>query len=304
MTRSAFWERIAALLLYFGFVPVLLFGRRKTPAEYREVHRKQALILFTFLGAIFLLLLLLVTLLSYGMVYHRNLVERWPTEVWLLSLIRKLLIVWVVFWGYAVFRAIQGISVPVPYMTFFTRRRLLQYTGLAVLCFAWLVFLIAAPIVIVADALVTSDVEHGSVFMVYEDQDRFPRPLFSLAMLPIARASIKRYGPNSAVLLRISPEAIQAAVKRGIVVVIASHGTSKGLLLEKGYFTPADIPPLGEEARLKYVYLAGCDSGVQKEAWEKALRPATVKTYDRLTPVIEHLWWFWNEGPRIVRELP
>lgn len=304
MTRAAFWERAAALAHYVGILPFIFIFRRKTRTEYFEVHRKQALILFAFLGFIFLTLLLLVVALSYGMVYYRHLVESGPTEVWLLSFIRKLLIVWFVFWLYAVFRAIRGTALPVPYMTFFTKRRFLQLSGMIFLCTAWLIILILAPIMVIADVLVTSDVEEGSVFIVYEDQNRFPRSLFSLAMLPIARASINRYGHNSAVLLPISPEAIQTAVEKGIVVIIASHGTANGLLLEDGYFTPTDIPSLGENPRLKYVYLAGCDGGAQREAWERALSPAAVKTYDRLTPVIEHLWWFWTEGPRVVREIP
>ncbi|MCK5861513.1 MAG: hypothetical protein KAH38_03445 [Candidatus Hydrogenedentes bacterium] len=297
-------ERIIALLLYVGFIPALIFTRSKTTSGYLQTHRNQALTLFSFLGVIALLLLLLVLALSYAMVYYRGLVESGPTEVWLLSFIRKLLIVWVVFWGYAVFRALRGAAVFVPYLSFFAKRRFLHKAGFGVLCIAWAIFLIITPIVIMADSLVTSDTEKGRVFMVYEDQHRFPRPLFSLAALPMARAAVSRYGSGSMVLLSISPDAIQAAVKKGMVVIIASHGTAAGLLLEDGYFTPSDIPHLDEDSRLKFVYFAGCDSGSQREAWTRALAPATVKTYDRLTPVIEHLWWFWVEGPKVIRELP
>jgi hypothetical protein len=296
-------DRLFALLLYIGFLPLLVFRRKKPLSSYLEIHRNQALVLFVFLALILLILFLLVSLLSYGMVYHRDIVESGPTEVWLLSFIRKLLIVWVVFWGYAVFRALRGSAVPVPYMSFFTRRRFLQRAGLAVVGFGWVALLVLIPITVFADSLVTGDVENGSVFMVYEDQNRFPRALFSLAMLPIAREAINRYGAGSVVLLPISSESIQAAVQHGVVVIIASHGTAKGLLLEKGYFTPADILPRKDETRLKFVYFAGCDSGTQRPAWEKALTPADVFLYDRLTPVIEHLWWFWTQGPRIVREV-
>ena len=31
--------------------------------------------------------------------------------------------------------------------------------------------------------------------------------------------------------------------------------------------------------------------------------PAEVKTYNRLTAVVEHLWWIWREGPRRIRAL-
>lgn len=303
MQPPGLWERIYALLLYAGCVPVLLFYRKKTPSSYLEIHRSQALVLLAFLVLILVTLIFLAGLLSYGMVYYRDVVESGPTEVWLLSFIRKLLIVWVVFWGYAVFRAVRGSAIPVPYMSFVVKRRFLQRAGLIAACVIWLVLVVLIPAMIFADSLVTGEVEKGSVFMVYEDQNRFPRALFSLAMLPVAWEAINRYGQESVVLLRISPESIQTAVQHGVVVIIASHGTSKGLLLEKGYFTPADILPRTDAARLKFVYFAGCDSGAQRDAWEKALYPAEVFLYDRLTPVIEHLWWLWTQGPRIVREV-
>lgn len=300
MRCSAFQERAAALLLYLGFLPILFVHRSKEPSTYLAVHRNQALTLYAFLGVVFLLLLLLVGALSYGMVYHRDLVESGPTEVWLLSFIRKLLIVWLVFWAYSVFRALRGSAVPVPYLAVLSSRRYLHRVGMAALTAIFTVLFTIVPLLVVADAQVTDAVEGGSVFMVYEDQGRFPRCLFSLAVFPMARASIKHYGPGSIVLLPISPESIQAAIQHGVVVIIASHGTSNGLLLEKGYFTPSDLLPRENSDRLKYVYFAGCDSGTQRSAWEEALRPAQVHTYDRLTPVLEHLWWFWTKGPSVV----
>jgi hypothetical protein len=280
--------------------PSFFFIAAKDISPYLAIHRNQALTLFAFLGVVFLLLLMLVGGLSYGMVYHRNLVESGPTEVWLLSFIRKLLIVWLVFWAYSVFRALRGSPVPVPYLSVLSSRRYLHRTGMATLIAIFMALSAIVPLLIVADAQVSDVVEEGSVFMVYEDQGRFPRCLFSLAVFPIARASIKHYGPGSMVLLPISPDSIRAAINHGVVVIIASHGTSNGLLLEGGYFTPSDLLPRENSDRLKYVYFAGCDSGTQRSAWEEALRPAQVHTYDRLTPVLEHLWWFWTKGPSVV----
>ncbi|MCK5862551.1 MAG: hypothetical protein KAH38_08705, partial [Candidatus Hydrogenedentes bacterium] len=76
----SFGDRIIALLLYMGFIPALIFTRRKTVSGYLQTHRNQALTLFSFLGVIALLLLLLVLALSYAMVYYRGLVESGPTE--------------------------------------------------------------------------------------------------------------------------------------------------------------------------------------------------------------------------------
>ncbi|HDP34683.1 MAG TPA: hypothetical protein ENN29_06180 [Candidatus Hydrogenedentes bacterium] len=303
MIRPGFGERVAALCCYAGLLPNPLLWRNRDVSQFSLVHRNQALTLYAFLGLILAVFILLLLALSYGMVYHRDLVEPLPTEVWLLSFGRKLLIVWIVFWGYAALKAALGSSRPVPYIAWMTQRKFLHRLGRGFLCFAWLVLFVAISLTALAELKVTDEIARGKVFMVYEDLNRFPRFLFSLAMYRMACAGVARYGPGSAVLLPIDADTIQTAVRQGVVVIIASHGTANGLLLRDGYFTPSDIPAPGENPSLRFVYLAGCDSGAHRAAWEKAFHPATVKTYDRLTPVVEHLWWFWTQGPRIIREV-
>ena len=303
MLQPSCWERVVALLFYVGFLPIFGVYRPQRASTFIQVHRNQALILFAFLGVVFLLLISFVGLLSYGMVYYRDAVDSGRMEVWMLSFLRKLLIVWLVFGVYAVFRAFRGSSSPVPYMSVLTKNKHCQRLGTGVLFVLWILLLTIVPLIFIADCMVTGDVEEGSVFMVYEDQGRFPRALFSLVMLPITRESLKQYGAGSVVLLPISPEAIQTALQKGIIVILASHGTANGILLRDGYFTPADILPREDKTRLKFVYFAGCDGGAQRKAWEKALSPAEIYTYDRLTPVIEHLWWLWTQGPKVVREV-
>ncbi len=294
-------ERTLALLCYLGVVPAALYCKKKHPSDYCTLHAKQALVLFGFLAIIVVLLAVLVLLLSYGMVHHRQLVERWPSEVWLLSLGRKLLIVWAVFWGYAVVRAVRGSAVPVPYLSRALRSRWLPNTGAIFVVSLVVIAVVMCPIVVRAHTLTTEREEAGKVFVVYDDLGRFPRFLFSFAVYPITRSAVARHGHDSVVMAPMTRTAIKTALTQGTFVIIASHGTAQGLLLEEGYFTPDDVPPLHDHTPLQFVYLAGCDSGAQRQAWETALYPATVKTYDRLTPVIEHLWWFWIEGPKHVR---
>ncbi len=303
MTRPAWSERIRALLWYVGCAPAALVWKRGKHADYAAVHRAQALALFAFLGAIIALVLALVLALSHGMVHHRDLVERWPSEAWLLSLGRKLLIVWAVFWGYAVLRAMRGVAVPVPYMSWTVRRRWPTALGAVVLAVLLLAVLVIVPLVLVAESLVTDAPDQGRVFLIYDHLDRFPRFIFSAAALPIVRTGVARYGPGSVVMLPISRSAIETALTQGDFVIIASHGVADGLILDDGYYRPEDVPALDADGPLQFVYLAGCDSGAQQRAWEAALHPATVKSYDRLTPVIEHLWWFWARGPTQVRAL-
>ena len=89
----------------------------------------------------------------------------------------------------------------------------------------------------------------------------------------------------------------------GGLVVVATHGKADGLLCDGKFVTPEDVSamPAGED--LAFVYLTGCDSGTQEQAWTGAFAPAKVVTYPRLTAIVEHAWWMWFEGPKIVRAL-
>ncbi len=296
--------RLLAAGFYLGAAPLGLWAPACRRNTFLVAHRNQALALFALLGTVLLTALVLVALLSLGMVYHRALVERWPAEAWLISLCRKLLIVWAVFWAYGVVRAIRGRVEPVPFLFRLNNHRGVRLTG-AVAVFMGLFFIMIFSVTLhVADNLVIDNGAQGRVYMVYDNPQRMPKAFFSFAMLPITREAHRKWGPGSVKLLPMTRDDILHALSEGAFVFIASHGTEQGLLLESGYFKPEDIPDLQENNTLAFVYLAGCDSGAQGEAWENALFPAQVKTYDRMTPVIEHLWWSWVRGPKIVRQLP
>jgi hypothetical protein len=54
---------------------------------------------------------------------------------------------------------------------------------------------------------------------------------------------------------------------------------------------------------LRYVYNSGCDCGVKSAEWEKALAPAEVQTFGRLSAVAEHIRWLWTDGPKRIKEV-
>ena len=145
--------------------------------------------------------------------------------------------------------------------------------------------------------------ESGAVYMVYEDNGIFPRWLFALAFYPMARAAESTYGKDSAVLIKISRATVAKALAEGHVVFVGSHGTRKGLMLHNDWLLPKDIAALPKNPSLKFVYLTGCDSGDQREAWTSAFAPADVVTYDRLSASLEHAWWLWFSGPEKVRAM-
>ena len=295
--------RFLAFGLYFGLAPLACLPPRSEPPDFSITHRRQAFTLWAVLGFICAVFLVLVFCLSVLMVHDRSWAESRAAEVWILSFGRKCLLAWGVFWLYALWRCLRGSAVPVPFLATLSRSRFLHAAGLAFSTLCCCIAVVLVPLTFHANRLVTQEPAHGKVFMLYDDLGKFPRSLFSLAMYRLSLASVRIWGPESAVLLPLGADTIDLALKQGIFVFIGSHGTARGLLLNGRYYRPEDVP--GREAGKgpKYVYLASCDSGAQRTAWEAAFRPATVKTYDRLTPTLEHLWWLWSEGPEILRGL-
>jgi len=113
----------------------------------------------------------------------------------------------------------------------------------------------------------------------------------------MAVASHRCFGPGQVVVEKLNRDAIVRAVESGAVVFIGSHGTARGLMVPEGYFEAHEVQTLDISPALRFVYLTGCD---QKATWVDAFAPAEVVTYDRLTAVVEHLWWMWLEGPGVV----
>ena len=277
---------------YLGLLPLPFFTPREDGPAYVRHHYRQAAVLF---GTLLVLLGLLATallILSYLLVYHREFYESTRIEVHVFGIIRKLFLAWSVFWAFAL-GMVHRLA---------ARDRAVQSAGLG-LAALYLFFLALIPFAVHASQLVPSERESGAVYMVYEDNGIFPRWLFALAFYPMARAAESTYGKDSAVLIKISRATVAKALAEGHVVFVGSHGTRKGLMLHNDWLLPKDIAALPKNPSLKFVYLTGCDSGDQREAWTSAFAPADVVTYDRLSASLEHAWWLWFSGPEKVRAM-
>ncbi len=296
--------RFLAFCLYVGFAPVAWCNSGTRGSAFWRTHAKQALTLWAFHALAGLFLLLSVLALSVLMVYHREWLDSRIVEVWILSIGRKYILVWGVFWLYGLWRCLRGSVIALPFLGHASRCRVFRWVGMVSVSMFFFAGLLAALLMIQGERMTTQDVSRGKAFLLYDDLGIFPRPLFSLAMYRLSRESVRRWGPDSAVLLPLTRESVNLAATKGMFVFVGSHGTASGLLLEGKYYRPEDVPRPMEGTELMYVYLASCDSGAQREAWEKAFAPAIVKTYDRLTPTLEHLWWLWTEGPALLRDLP
>jgi len=301
MNSSTPWQEIGrAAACYLGLLPLvnLVCGRNSL---FLSHHYRQAAILFGVLLGLIAILAGTLLILSYLLVYHRDFYEGTRLEVHSLGIVRKLFLAWAVFWTFGLGMALFGAARPLPLVHRLARRDRAVRAARIGLGAVYLLILALVPIVIHASSLVPKSRESGAVYMVYEDNRIFPRWLFALAFYPMARAAESTYGPGSAVLLKISRENVAKALAGGRVVFVGSHGTTRGLMLHNDWLLPRDLAALTKNDALKFVYLTGCDSGDQRDAWVDALAPADVVTYDRLSASLEHAWWLWFRGPEKVR---
>lgn len=105
-------------------------------------------------------------------------------------------------------------------------------------------------------------------------------------------------------LVPLTKDTLNYALSNGRLVYIASHG-AKGCVQIQGdeLLWPQDIEGTQISSSLQYVYLSGCDTGLLHDEWEVAFKPAYVKTFDRLSTTIEHIYWLIIEGPKVVNSL-
>ena len=301
--RPSWKTRGLALTFYTGAAPLFYFSSSRKRDAFLKHHYSQAAAIFLLLLIIVILLASVVAALTYAMIHQRAFYDDTHPEGRALQIIRWLFLSWAVFWAYAAGLALLGSTTEMPIVAFLTRRRFVTPTSVAVCFLIWLLVLAGLPLSIHALSITRQDEAPGKAYLLYEDLDRFPRWLFALGFYRLSRAANARWGPGSTVMLDLTESAIQRALHEGHFVFIGSHGLARGLLLESGYLEPADIQAMAPGKQLQFVYLTSCDSGAKKEAWEKALAPAQVITYARLTAVVEHIRWMWFQGPEVVRTL-
>jgi hypothetical protein len=301
--RTPAQERGLAVLFYLGLAPAFWLSKSRNRTPFLTHHFGQAMAIWFMFFVLLMVFVASVVVVSMLMVHFRGFYDQYNPEKPLMSIVRKLFLCWLVFWVYGVALAAWGSERELPVAGWLARKPRCLLSALLAFVVLYAAILGTVPLAMHAASLARADTAPGKAYMLYEDIDRFPRWMFTLGFYPIARAATQRWGPGSVVALKLSRDAIRRALQEGHFVFIGSHGRATGLLIEDGYVTPEEVKAMGAGASLQFVYLTGCDSGAQREAWEQAFAPAKVVTYDRLTAVIEHGWWLLFKGPDVIRSL-
>jgi hypothetical protein len=161
-----------------------------------------------------------------------------------------------------------------------------------------------------------ADAGPAQVYVLYDDTTtvRAPRWLLALGSYRLALAARDRWGADSVVVAPLTEANLRQALRYGRVVVLAVHGTggaiytrplmivaaaesSDGEPAGYGIYVADHVPgktyqdgnprrvAVGQQVQL--VYNAACEGGHSTEAWEQALAPAEVVTFNRLSAVGE-----------------
>lgn len=295
--------RVAVLVAYLGLGPLLYYPFKGREDSFLKSHLAQA-------GGLWFVFWLLVAaflagagVMSYVLVFYRDIYQGALHERTLLNFFRRAFLVWGVFLSFGAGAAVLGKTFELPIVSYLARRRYVVGATLILQGLLLLSLAVLAPFAAYTAASVRGGDGAAEVVLLYEDVDRYPRWLFTAAYYPLTRAAQHRFGSEGVVVRKLTQESLAAAVQSARFVFVGSHGKAEGLLLDHKWFPPEGVAAMPRSEHLEFVYLASCDSGAQAEAWRKAFAPAEVITYDRLTAVIEHVWWLWTEGPRRIRAL-
>lgn len=295
--------RILALLGYGGAAPIVyaLPVRKRSP--FLQKQTAQALALFLALAIVLAIVVLLFLAVSYALVFQRGLYENQPVERIVIDIQGTLLLLWLVAWLIGVVKALKGSESGIPYLTRLRDSRWGVRVGLVASIAISAFMLAAASLAVHGAALADNEVRPAKAYMLYDDLGWVPAWIFELGFYRMARAAEDAWGPHQVVVAPFTYEALETAVGNGAFVFLSSHGTEEGLYTRERWFNPEDVAPMAQSPELRYVYISACDSGLQAKAWEEVLKPAQVITFNRLSAVIEHVYWLWLRGPDVIRRI-
>lgn len=300
-TEAPGWRvRLWAVADYLCLAPLVPPKWRGPSDGFAAGHHRFALAMLLLLLGVVALYVVGIAVVTVAIMIDRSWYEDWHIEFKVLGLLRKVFLAWGVFWLFAMGTALLGREAYLPLVWRITRRP----RTLLVTAWFWrglyVFFACVAVFAVHADGKLRQDTRPGKVYILYEDAHRFPRWLFNIGFFPIARAAEQRFGPGEAVMLRVTKDSLHRAAKEATFIFLGTHGMKQGILVPEGFFRSVDILPGEVNPGLQYVYMSGCD---QVADWEQAFAPAEVVTFDRLTTVVEHIWWMWFDGPDVVRGL-
>lgn len=301
--KQSFVNTMSIVFSYLGFGPLLLIFSKE---ENEQFSIRQSIVLWGLLGIIALLMIIVGVAYSLIVVKYPDLYQKYELEAWFISISRKILLGWLIFWLFGFTWSLLRLNRALPLVSRIIVGRVsfafMYFSNCAMLIFIVLIFCIWFWSYTLLRAPSAGPTTQVKVYILYDDLDYLPRWIFEIGFFPIIRTSVSTYGKGSVVLSVINKKNLSEALKYATILLFATHGTEDGILSRDGVIKPSDIKNMERSNGLRYIYLSGCKGGVQKELWKEAFSPAEVIAYSRMTATFEHILWFWFKAPRLIRD--
>jgi uncharacterized membrane protein len=318
--RPSLAARLWAAAFYLGLAPLCACWRRCREDAFVRHHAAQALALLLIAAAAVVLGLVGSLGWTWVIVRHREVVEALPHGFeWAVCGIVLLLLV--LPWLAGLLLALAGSSRRLPLVGRLAGRPRVRRIAFVINCGLWVLAGVVAGLALHAAALCRTD-GPAPVCVLYDDMGAAPRWLFQLGAYRLTRAARERWGEGSVAVVPLDKANLSMALRHGRVVVLLCHGRDgcivkdeltivpspqalegpsgpvRGLEVYEGSTGQGSWESLAHGQELRLVYLTACDGGKYPGRWQEALRPAEVVTFDRLSAMLEHVWWLWFDAPQ------
>ncbi|MGC8847149.1 MAG: hypothetical protein ACP5QY_15015, partial [Candidatus Hydrogenedens sp.] len=284
-----------------GFAPVLDIFPSNRKNNFLYLHIRQSIILWSWLFLIVLFIGVFALLLSFLVVYFPDFYQNWDIELWFISITRKILLCWLIFFIFGFGSALLSSVHLLPFIASWMKNKWLLLFSKFVNTLLIIIVSFIGVINIYAYFLLYPRENVPKVYVLYDNLDYLPQCIFNIGFFRIITTGCYIYERGGVALRVVDKESFAESLKNAEIIFVASHGWEEGMLSHEGIIKPEDIQKMEINKHLKFIYLSACKSGAQREAWERVLSPAKVLTYKRMTATFEHAWWFWKNAPRVIR---
>lgn len=337
-SRPGLSERLLCFANYLGAAPLTRLWRSKRDEVFFTHHFTQAMAVLFCLASAFIGFYLLDTVRCLVFIAFPQVAQQ-VTEHWVPFLRFVDYALWLpiialaTIWIMPMVFALCGSTRQLPLLKQLARRSWIIRLSLV---FNTLI-LASIPIITVfaihATSLTRTSHDGASVYFLYDEGVPVPRWVFTLGMYRITLQADRNWRKESTVVDHLNRANLRTALASGRVVILATHG-QQGYAVT--YYAPEYLcvgaPDTGTtnennsphflhmkllqpdnhwgkwenvavNDNLKLAYLFACHGGEKASQWEEHLSPARVITYNRISTVYDHAWWFAFTGPKLLAQL-
>lgn len=293
-------DKLLNIGYYFGFIPVYwLFNAIKHRDQKKSFHYLQVLAINFLVFCSFVIFIICFSIHTFILRFYRDFALTIPLEI-SFYLLGGLLFICILIWLEGIVSAIIGRAPSISLYSRFTRIK----SSLIITAFLHIFVILIMSVAIHSSSIAQTKVEEAEVFLLYDDMGYIPRWVFTLGFYRDSIIANNRWGNGSVAIVPLDKKTLEYALENGRFVFVSSHGVEGDIILQGGIlYGPENVERANISASLQYVYLSGCDTGLKHDDWEKALTPANVKTFERLSTTFEHIYWLFFKGPDVIKSL-